>query len=162
MDRAEIIAAFKNALEEWHVHYGEGSPRDGSIVITCGFSLQGGIPKAAGIFEFRDVFLRIIVIPLVPLPPKNLPEMLRLVAMANQNMDAGCFAFEMETLGLRFCHFLDCTGFAKLPPDLVRNTLLLPFRMIQRYGDAFVAVANGASDAATAFAGTRQTGEDED
>lgn len=162
MDREDILTAFKDALDECHIRYKIGSPRDGSIVLSFGMKLASKIPKAFAIFEFRQVFIRIIAIYPGDLPLKNLTEMLRLIAMANQDMVAGCFAFEMKTRTICFRYFLDCTGFAKLPPDLVRNTLLLPFRMIQRYGDAFVAVANGASDAATAFAGTRQTGEDED
>ena len=158
MERETIITAFKKALDAWNVHYNVFSPREGSIAISCGFSLKGGIPRAAGVFEFRQAFIRIFAIPLVPLPipPENLPGMLRLVAMANQNMHVGCFEFEMASLGFRFRYFLDCTGFARIPQHLVRNTLLIPFRMIQRYGDAFVAVANGSSDAATAFAAVKR------
>lgn len=161
MERETIITAFKKALDAWHVHYNVFSPREGSIAISCGFSLKGGIPRAAGVFEFRQAFIRIFAIPLVPLPipPENLPGMLRLVAMANQNMHVGCFEFEMASLGFRFRYFLDCTGFARIPQHLVRNTLLIPFRMIQRYGDAFVAVANGSSDAATAFAAAQRDDE---
>lgn len=162
MDREEIITAFKDALDEWRAPYKVDSPREGSIAISCGFKLESKISKAIGLFEFRQASTRIFVVPLVSLIPKSRSEMLRFVAMANQDMTAGCFEYEMETDGIRFRHFLDCDGFATLPRDLVCNTLLHPFQMFQRYGDAFVAVAAGTSDAATAFASVRPDDGGED
>ncbi len=68
----------------------------------------------------------------------------------------------MATEIIRFRFFVDCDGYARLDPDSVRNTLLLPFQMFQRWGDALVAVATGTSDAASAFAAARpDDGEDD-
>lgn len=163
MDRETIIAAFKNALDGFHAHYGIESPRGGAITISCGFLLESKIPEVLGVFEFRqECSIRISAAPIAPLVPKNRTEMLRLVAMANQDMVAGCFEYEMSTDKIRFRFFVDCDGYATLDPDSVRNTLLLPFQMFQRWGDALVAVATGTSDAATAFAAVRpDDGEEE-
>ena len=160
MDREEIITAFKDTLDECGIRYKTSSPRDGSIVLSFGMKLASKIPHVFASFDFRQVFIRIVAIYPGPLPLKNLTEMLRLIAMANQDMVAGCFAFEMKTRTICFRYFLDCTDFETLPPDLVRNTLLLPFQKYQRYGDAIVAVAEGSSDAATAFDSLRLTTED--
>jgi hypothetical protein len=40
MDRKEIIAAFKNALDGFHANYDIESPRGGSTTISCGFLLE--------------------------------------------------------------------------------------------------------------------------
>ena len=153
MDREEIIAAFKDVLEECQTRYSVKAPREGSISIACGFTLESKISRVMGVFEFRQAFIRIFAFSLDdPLVTKNRTEMLRLLAMANQDMAAGCFEYEMETDEIRFRFFVDCDGYATLPRDFVQDTLLHPFRMFQRYGDACVAVATGASDAATAFA----------
>lgn len=163
MDREKIIAAFKSALDGFHAHYGIESTREGSITISCGFLLESKIPEVIGVFEFRqECSIRISASPSGPLVPKNRTEMFRLLAMANQDMTAGCFEYEMATDEIRFRFFVDFDGYATLAPDSVRNTLLLPFQMFQRWGDALVAVATGTSDAATAFAVVRpDVGEDE-
>lgn len=162
MDREEIIAAFKNALDEFHAPFSVEFPREGSIAISCGFSLESKIPHVMGVFEFRQACIRIFAFSPAPLVPENRTEMLRLVAMANQDMVAGCFEYGMAGDEIRFRFFVDCDGCATLPPDSVRNTLLLPFQMFQRWGDAIVAVATGASDAATAFAAVRPDGDGND
>ena len=41
--------------------------------------------------------------------------MLRLVAMANQNMVAACFEYEMATDTIRYRLFFDCASFDILP-----------------------------------------------
>lgn len=162
MNREEIIAAFKNALDGFHANYDIESPRGGSTTISCGFLLESKIPEVRGSFEFRQACIRIFASPINPLVPKNRTEMLRFLARANQDMTAGCFEYEMATEKIRFRFFVDCDGYARLDPDSVRNTLLLPFQMFQRWGDALVAVATGTSDAAAAFAAVRpDDGEEE-
>ena len=163
MDREEIITAFKNALDEFHAHYSIESPREDTISISWGFNLESKISQVMGVCQFWQSYIRIFAIPCDPLVPKNRTELLRLVAMANQDRAAGCFEYEMETDEIRSRFFVDCDGHATLPPDSVRHTLLLPFQMFQRWGDAIVAVATGASDAATAFAAVSpDDGEDND
>ncbi len=162
MDREKIVTAFKNALDGFDAHYDIESSREGATTISCGFLLESKIPEVMGSFEFRQACIRIFASPIDPLVPKNRTEMLRLVAMANQDMVAGCFEYEMSTDEIRFRFFVDCDGYATLDPDSVRNTLLLPFQMFQRWGDALVAVATGTSDAASAFAAARpDDGEDD-
>lgn len=162
MDTVEIIAGFKKALEGFHAHYDIESSRAGPTTISCGFLLESKIPEVMGVFEFRQACIRIFAFPIDPLVPKNRTEMLRLLAMANQDMVAGCFEYEMTTDEIRYRFFVDCDGYATVDPDFVRYTLLLPFQMFQRWGDAIVTVAAGTSDAATAFASVRpDDGEDD-
>ena len=163
MDKEEIIAAFKNVLDDFHAPYSVDFPREGSIAISCGFSLESQIPHVMGVFEFRQACIRIFAFSPDPLVPENRTEMLRFLAMVNQDRAAGCFEYDMETGEIRSRFFVDCDGYATLPPDSVRHTLLLPFQMFQQWGDAIVAVATGTSDAATAFASVcPDDGGDED
>lgn len=164
MDREEIITAFKNVLDEFHAQYNIDSPREDTISFSWGFTLEGKISQLMGICQFWQTYIRIFAIPVDdPIVPENRTEMLRFLAMVNQDRAAGCFEYDMETGEIRSRFFVDCDGYATLPPDSVRHTLLLPFQMFQRWGDAIVAVATGASDAATAFAAVRpDDGGDED
>ena len=162
MDTKTIFAAFQAALDEWNAPYDVEKRDDGSIHLSFGFLLQGKISRVSGHFEFRHAYVRILASPVIPLPRKNLAQMLRLVAMANQNMDVGCFEIDLETHGLRFRHYLDAEGFSSLPQTLVQNNMLIPFQSFERYGSAFVDVAAGHADAETAFAQTRRDEEDAD
>ncbi len=162
MEREEIIAAFTQALDEWHTSYKVRPSKDGGLILSFGMKIESKIPHVFALFDFRKTSCRIFAIGPGIGPAQNLSEMLRLVAMVNQDMDAGCFEFEMASRSFRFRFFFDCEGFETLHPDLVRNTLLLPFQSFQRVGDAFLAVATGESDAASAFAEVQKRHEEEE
>lgn len=161
MNPQTLFAAFQAALDEWNAIYDVEKRDDGSIHLSFGFQLQGKISRVTGHFEFRHAYVRILAAPVIPLPRKNLAQMLRLVAMVNQNIYAGCFEIDLETHGLRYRHYLDAEGFSSLPKTLVHNNMLIPFQSFERYGTAFVEVAAGHADAETAFAATRRGDEDD-
>ena len=160
MDRKEIVAAFRNVLDESKIaHKADASIRPGSIVITFGMKCGGGMDWVWGLFEFKGTGVRFYGVAPDLAEAKNLPETFKLLAMVNRDMAAGCFEFETASRQIRFRHFADCLGFATVPRDFVLDTLLLPFKMFARYGDSFVALDEGFPEATIAF-GTARKGDE--
>lgn len=159
MDRDEIVAAFRKVLDGWGIAYKVNtSTRPGSIVISFGMKCSGEIARAWALFEFKGTGMRLYGIAPTLAATKNLPEMYKLLAMVNRDMVAGCF--EIESDQIRFRYFTDCTDFATVPRAFIVDTLLLPFQMFDRYGDAFVALDEGFPDASIAFGMARKGDED--
>lgn len=160
MDREEIVTAFRNVLDESKIGYKvDTATRPGAIVISLGMKCDGGIDCIFALFEFKGTSFRIYGVAPNLTRAKDESEMFRLLAMVNCDMPTGCFEFEMASRQIRFRHFIDCEGFATLPRNFVCNTLFLPFLMFYRYGEAFVALAEGFSDASIAFGMTRTINE---
>ena len=159
MDREEIVTAFREVLDAAKIAYKVNTAtRPGSIVISFGMKCRSNIARAWALFEFKGTGMRLYGIAPGLAETKHLPEMYKLLAMVNRDMVAGCF--ELESGQVRFRYFTDCTGFATVPKNFVFETLLLPFRMFERYGDAFVALDEGFPDASIAFGMARKGDED--
>ena len=162
MDREEIVTAFRQILDESRTVYrADSSFRPGAVVISFGMKCSSGLGGVWGLFEFRGTSFRIYGVAPDLAGAKELPGMFRLLAMVNADMEAGCFEFETESQQIRFRHFVDCGGFAAVPRNFVCDTLLLPFRMFDRYGDSFAALAEGFPDAAMAFGRPRKGNGDQ-
>jgi len=66
------------------------------------------------------------------------------VTRANYGLRAGKFELDFEDGEVRYAISIDCDDRASLSDDLVMSTMLgTPYRMINRYGDALVAVMYG-------------------
>ncbi|MBR6022533.1 MAG: hypothetical protein IK066_08970 [Kiritimatiellae bacterium] len=160
MNRDGIVAAFTKVLDDAHIGHRVNSPREGSVAICLGMKVRGKTPRVHAIFEFRQTFLRIYAYsPDLP-AAADLGRMLELAARVNFGMVAGCFEVETESAETRFRHVLDFTGLASLPRGLASRTLLLPFQMFQRYGDALAAAAAGTAGTAAEFANLREPAGD--
>lgn len=156
MDREEIVTAFRNVLDESKIGYKvDTTTRTGSIVISLGMKCDGGIGRVFALFEFKGTSFRIYGVAPNLDPAKDDSEMFRLLAMVNCDMPTGCFEFEMASRQIRFRHFIDCEGFSSIPRNFIFDTLFLPFLAFYRYGESFVALAEGFSDASIAFGTTR-------
>lgn len=157
MDRKEIVTAFRQVLDESQTAYrADSSVRPGAIVITFGMVCSSGAGRVWGLFEFRGTSFRLYGVAPDLAEAKDLPEMFKLLAMVNADIEVGCFEFETASRQIRFRHFVDCEGFTAVPRNFICDTLLLPFRMFERYGDSFAALAEGFPDAAMAFGRTRK------
>lgn len=152
MYRKTIVAAFREVLDASHTPYRVSTPRKGTILISFIAKVSDQQSSIFLLFEFCHAQIRIIAISFPPRPAENLPEMFKFLALINQRMDVGCFVIEKDSRCIRFRHLADCRGFAQLPVSFVTDLLLAPLQAFRKYGEAFAAVASGASTAESAFA----------
>jgi len=65
------------------------------------------------------------------------------ITRANYGLRFGCFEMDFNDGEIRYRLTLDCEDRTGLSDDLVRSTLVIPMRMLERYGDGLVAVMYG-------------------
>lgn len=93
----------------------------------------------------------------IPTPPERIGAMAEFLALVNYELLIGHFDLDVHTGEISFRLFLDCSGFEKIPPVVLKRHLPIPLLMFREFGDAISAVATAASTPAAAFAQSRQS-----
>ena len=132
--------------DDWHFEFNEERE-----IIRCGVNLKCKLKSTRLVIDLRDD--KYLVFANVPLntDEENRAEMARLLNMINYTMIFGNFEMDESDGEVRFRFAVDCDDC--LPSrEVVKDSILIPALMVEKYGDAIAKVLMGFATAKEAFA----------
>ncbi len=81
--------------------------------------------------------------------PKDIGEMLKYLTMANYGLTNGNFELDMRDGEIRYKTYVNCKDLESLPAQIIKDSILFGWVMVERYGNGIAALAMGFSDAET-------------
>lgn len=136
--------------DNWHYDFDEANE-----VIRCGVSLKCKLQSTRLIIDlWEDKYLVFATISL-HVEEENRAEMARLLNMINYNLPFGNFEMDEADGEVRFRFAVDCDDC--LPSQaVVKDSILIPALMFEKYGDAIAIVLMGFATAQEAYRSLRQ------
>ena len=152
MKAEEIFTAVTRFLEESHTEYLSAPIPEGHSIYCPGLSTPSKLKTISQTIETWRTNLVTYAHCLIFTPTEHIDEMARFVALANCYASPGNFDLDVDTGEIRYRLFFDCASFDTLPSSYLKRYLPLPLLMLDQYGDAILAVANGTSTAEASLA----------
>ena len=81
--------------------------------------------------------------------PNNIGELAKYIAMVNYGLANGNFDLDVKDGEVRYKVYVGCETLEKLSVELIKDSIYVGWFMMERYGNGFVALAMGFSDADT-------------
>jgi hypothetical protein len=146
-----IASAINNFLTEGDWHFSFDDQRG---LYKFGLNLKGRIKEVNYIIDVKDD--EYVVYAVSPLgvdkdDEKMMAAMAEFICRANYGLKNGNFELDMRDGEIRYKSFVDCEGFTPTT-EIVRNSILLPAAMFDRYGVGIVDIIFGNSTAKDAVA----------
>lgn len=118
--------------------------------------LANSLKSVSMTIDIGDSGLQICAHCPLPTPPEHIDAIAEFLALVNYELLIGHFDLDVHTGEISFRLFLDCNGFEKIPPIVLKRFIPIPLLMFREFGEAISAVATGATTAEAAFAQSRQ------
>ena len=146
----EIAQAIENYFTENNFRYTRNDSPNGECIFTFRLKLRCKLQTAQEIIFVRDNNFSVLTT--IPL---SADENHRLAAAeyltrCNYNLRAGNFELNMVDGDIRYKNYA-FVGDGPVSPDLVKNTIVLPFLMLERFADGLLAVLFDFSTPKEAF-----------
>ena len=75
--------------------------------------------------------------------------MVKYLTMANYGLANGNFELDVRDGEIRYKTYVNCKGLESLPGQIIKDSILVGWYMMERYGNGIAAIAMGFSDAET-------------
>lgn len=130
---------------------------DGPSIHCPDIPVPNNLQTVSLTIDIGDSGLRVCARPPLLTPKQRIGAMAEFLALVNYELLIGHFDLDVHTGEISFRLFLDCSGFEKIPPVVLKRHLPIPLLMFREFGDALSAVATAATTPAAAFAQSRQS-----
>lgn len=147
MDQEQIVDAVRDWLDndDWHYDYDAENH-----LIRTGVSLTSKLRTARVFIPIREDGSYIVnMYSPINGDPKDLGEMLKYLNMANYGLANGNFELDMRDGEIRYRTYVNCKEIESLPGQIIKDSILVGWVMMERYGNGIAAIAMGFSDAET-------------
>lgn len=132
--------------DDWHYEFDENKE-----IIRCGVNIKCKLKSTRLIIDLREDKYLVFATISLSVDEENRAEMARLLNMINYTMVFGNFEMDESDGEVRFRFAVDCDDC--LPSrEVVKDSILIPALMMEKYGDAIVKVLMGFATAKEAFA----------
>ncbi len=147
MEREQIVDAVRDWLDDDDWHYDYDAERH---VIRTGVSLDCKLRSARVFIPIREDCSYIVnIVSPINGDPKDIGEMLKYLTMANYGLTNGNFELDMRDGEIRYKTYVNCKDLESLPAQIIKDSILFGWVMVERYGNGIAALAMGFSDAET-------------
>ena len=145
MDQEQIVDAVRDWLDgdDWHYDYNADNH-----MISAGIKLDCKMRSARVYIPIRDdnSYIVNIVAPIKG-DPNDLDELIKYLTMANYGLANGNFELDVRDGEIRYKTYVNCRELESLPDRIIKDSILVGWYMMERYGDGIAAISMGFSDA---------------
>lgn len=145
MDQEQIVDAVRDWLDsdDWHYDYNAEKH-----MISAGIKLDCKMRSARVYIPIRDdnSYIVNIVAPIKG-DPNDLDELIKYLTMANYGLANGNFELDVRDGEIRYKTYVNCRELESLPDRIIKDSILVGWYMMERYGDGIAAISMGFSDA---------------
>ena len=144
METEAIVDAVRDYLDadDWHYDYDAEH-----AFIRGGVALRCKLKNARLIIQFRKKDYNVYMISPINADPENIGEVLRYSALANYGLANGNFEVDVRDGEIRYKTYVNCRELESLPDRIIKDSILVGWYMMERYGDGIAAISMGFSDA---------------
>ncbi len=142
----EMIDAVRDCLEDFKFNYEYIEEQQ---LIRFGIALESKLKQVQVLCEFRPFGYIVYTTSSISADAKNLKEVLRFIAMANNGLINGNFDVDCRNGEISYRCFLCTKGLKHLPLELIQDSLGVGSTLMEHYGDSLARLAMGFSDAET-------------
>ena len=147
MEREQIVDAVRDWLDDddWRYDYDAENH-----VIRTGVSLDCKLRTARVFIPIREEGSYIVnIVSPIGGDPKDIGEMVKYLTMANYGLANGNFELDVRDGEIRYKTYVNCKELESLPSQIIKDSILVGWCMMERYGNGIAAIAMGFSDAET-------------
>ena len=162
MDQEQTVDVVRDWLdnEGWNYDYDAGNH-----MIRTGVSLNCKL-RMANVFIciLEDGSYTVNTVSPINGDPKDIGEMLKYLTMATYGITNGNFELDVRNGEIHYKTYVNCKEIESLPGQIIRDSILVGWYMMECYGNGIAALALGFSDAETEFKkakGESEKGESE-
>lgn len=159
MDQEQIVDAVRDWLDgdDWHYDYNAEKH-----MISAGIKLDCKMRSARVYIPIRDdnSYIVNIVAPIKG-DPNGLDELIKYLTMANYGLANGNFELDVRDGEIRYKTYVNCRELESLPDRIIKDSILVGWYMMERYGDGIAAISMGFSDAETEIKKAEGDSDDE-
>ena len=146
MEREQIIDAVRDWLDgdDWNYDY------DAEVkIIKTGVTLDCKLKKCRVFIGFGDDSYWVLFVAPISGDKNDLGELMKYLTMANYGLKNGNFELDVNDGEIRYKSFVNTQGLQNLPVEIIKDSILVCYAMMERYGNGIAALAMGFSDAET-------------
>ena len=147
MDQDQIVDALRDWLDDddWHYEYDAEKH-----LIRAGITIDGKLRSARVYIPIREDGSYIVnIVSPVNGDPKDIGELVKYLTMANYGLANGNFECDVRDGEIRYKTYVNCKEIESLPGQIIKDSILVGWCMMERYGNGIAAIAMGFSDAET-------------
>ena len=147
MDQDQIVDALRDWLDDddWHYEYDAEKH-----LIRAGITIDGKLRSARVYIPIREDGSYIVnIVSPVNGDPKDIGELVKYLTMANYGLANGNFELDVSDGEIRYKTYVNCRELESLPGQIIKDSILVGWYMMERYGNGIAAIAMGFSDAET-------------
>lgn len=144
LTKSDLILAVRNYLDknDWHYKYDSEKQR-----ITCGVSLESKLKHADMTVIFNDNGFTVYGTSQLSADNSSMAEVAKYLHGANYGLRNGNFELDFRDGEVRYKVYVNTKTLTSLPNDIIDDAVLLPFIMLDKYGNGLAAVIMGFSSA---------------
>lgn len=147
MEREQIVDAVRDWLDDDDWHYDYDAERH---VIRAGITLDCKLRSGRVFIPIREDGSYIVnIVSPISGDPKDIGELVKYLTMANYGLANGNFELDVRDGEIRYKTYVNCKDLGSLPGQIIKDSILVGWYMMERYGNGIAAIAMGFSDAET-------------
>ena len=146
MEREQIVDAVRDWLDSGDWNYDYDAEKK---LIKTGISLDCKLKKCMIIIEFNDDSYRVLFVPPISGDKNDLGELMKYLTMANYGLKNGNFELDVTDGEIRYKSYVNTQGLEHLSEEIIKDSIVVCYAMMERYGNGIAALAMGFSDAET-------------
>ena len=147
MEQEQIVDALRDWLDDDDWHYDYDAERH---VIRAGITIDSKLRSGRVFIPIReDGGYSVNIVSPRGGDPKDIGERVKDGTMANYGLANGNFELDVRDGEIRYKTYVNCKELESLPSQIIKDSILVGWCMMERYGNGIAAIAMGFSDAET-------------